>query len=109
MCDSALTLAESDKESRRAFLTLESSTGLRSSSACLFLRVVWHVTTRDALRRNPVRELRDMAVKRANAGVKKYCWRACMSTAWKEEGGDLGLVVPERFLAAEEAWDHWLT
>ena len=49
-----------------------------------------------------------MAVKRANAGVKKHCLRACISTAWKEEGG-LGLVVPERFLAAEEAWDHWLT
>ena len=50
-----------------------------------------------------------MAVKRANAGVKKHCLRACISTAWKEEGGDLGLVVPERFLEAEEPWDHWLT
>ena len=50
-----------------------------------------------------------MAVKRANAGVKKHCLRDCISTAWKEEGGDLGLFVPERFLAAEEAWDHWLT
>ena len=54
MCDSALTLAESDKESRRAFLTLESSTGLGSSSACLFLKVYWHVTTSEAPRRNPV-------------------------------------------------------
>ena len=41
MCDSAFTLAESDKESQRAFLTLESSTGLGSSSS-------------EALRRNPV-------------------------------------------------------
>ena len=54
MCHSALTLAESDKESRRAFLTLETSTGLGSSSACLFLKVDWHVTTSEALRRNPV-------------------------------------------------------
>ena len=54
MCDSTLTLVESAKESRRAFLTLESSTGLGSSSACLFLNVDWHVTTSEALRRNPV-------------------------------------------------------
>ena len=54
MCDSALTLVESDKESRRAFLTLESSTGLRSSSACLFLKVDWHVTGSEAPRRNPI-------------------------------------------------------
>ena len=53
MCDSALTLVESDKESRRAFLTLESSTGLGSSSA-FFLKVDWHVTTSEAPRRNPV-------------------------------------------------------
>ena len=56
-----------------------------------------------------MRAEREMAVKRANACVKKHCLRACISTAWKEEGGDLGLVVPERFLGAEEAWDHWLT